>query len=210
MALSKMRDGGFVVTAQDITEKKYLEEQLKQKSEQLNRLAITDDLTGLYNSRHFYVAIKSELSRYKRHLDRKLSLVYMDVDKFKEYNDSEGHLMGDGVLKALGDVINICIRKDVDAGFRYGGDEFVVTLPDTDKFQAKIAAERILEQFCALKLGKTSLSIGIAEASADDDEKTLVRKADTAMYVSKRRGGKQVTLTGEGGVWKEESETHQK
>ncbi|MDR3011798.1 MAG: sensor domain-containing diguanylate cyclase [Chitinispirillales bacterium] len=197
MSMSKMRDGGFVVTAQDITEKKKLEEQLKEASERLNRLAITDDLTELYNSRHFYVAIKSELSRIKRHPERKFSLLYMDVDKFKEYNDSEGHLMGDSVLKMLGDVINQCLRKDIDAGFRYGGDEFVITLPDTDKNQAKIVARRILEQFCALKLGKTSLSIGIAEAYTEDDEKTIVKRADEAMYASKKKGGKCVSIAGE-------------
>ncbi|MDR2577207.1 MAG: diguanylate cyclase [Chitinispirillales bacterium] len=194
MCISRMRDSGFVVTAQDITEKKYLEEQLKQKSEQLNRLAITDDLTGLFNSRHFYNAIKSELSRLKRHSDRKLSIIYMDVDKFKEYNDAEGHLMGDKVLKALGEVINSCVRKDIDAGFRYGGDEFVVILPDTDMIQAKTVATRILELFCALRFGNTSLSIGIAEAISEEDEKTLVRRADMAMYVSKKSVTERITF----------------
>ncbi|MDR0330872.1 MAG: sensor domain-containing diguanylate cyclase [Chitinispirillales bacterium] len=194
MCVSKMRDGGYVVTAQDITEKKYLEEQLKRKSDQLNRLAITDDLTDLYNCRHFYNALKSELSRLKRHAERKLSIIYLDIDKFKEYNDAEGHQMGDNVLKSLGQVITACIRKDVDAGFRYGGDEFVVTLPDTGMDQAKVAAERIQKQFCAFRFGETSLSIGIAEATVDDDEKTLVRRADLAMYASKKGGKSRVTL----------------
>ncbi|MCL2219911.1 MAG: sensor domain-containing diguanylate cyclase [Chitinispirillia bacterium] len=197
MCVSKMRDGGFVVTAQDITERKYLEEQLQQKSEQLKKLAITDDLTALYNSRHFYNVIRSELSRLKRHSDRKLAIIYMDVDKFKEYNDAEGHQMGDGVLRSLGEVIQACIRKDVDAGFRYGGDEFVVILPDTDMGQAQVAAERIQNQFCGMRFGNTSLSIGIAEARDDDDEKTLVRRADFAMYTSKKGGKKRITLATE-------------
>jgi len=195
MCMSKMRDGGFVVTAQDITEKKYLEEQLRQKSEQLNILAITDDLTGLYNSRQFYHVIKSELTRLKRHSGRKLSIIYMDVDRFKEYNDTEGHQMGDHVLRSLGMVINACIRKDVDAGFRYGGDEFVVVLPDTGVKQAKSAAERIQKQFGAFKFGETGLSIGIAEANAGDDEKTLVHKADFAMYASKKGGKNRITIS---------------
>ena len=194
MCVSMMRDGGFVVTAQNITEKKSLEEQLQEKSAQLNRLAITDDLTGLFNSRHFYSVIRSELSRFKRHADRKLSLVYMDVDKFKEYNDTEGHQMGDNALQSLGGVIHACLRKDIDAGFRYGGDEFVVILPDTDMEQARIAAERIQKQFCALKFGQTNLSIGIADARMDDDEKTLVRRADMAMYASKKGGRGRITL----------------
>jgi diguanylate cyclase (GGDEF)-like protein/PAS domain S-box-containing protein len=195
MCMSKMRDGGFVVTAQDITERKYLEEQLRQKSEQLNRLAITDDLTGLYNCRHFYNIIKSELSRIRRYPERKLSVVYMDVDRFKEFNDTEGPQMGDNVLRSLGEVINVCIRKDVDSGFRYGGDEFVVVLPDTDVVQAKIAAERIQRQFCAFKFGETSLSMGIAGADKDDDDKTIVRKADFAMYESKKNGKGRITVS---------------
>jgi diguanylate cyclase (GGDEF)-like protein/PAS domain S-box-containing protein len=187
MSVAKMRDDGYVVTAQDITEKKDMERQLK-------RLAITDDLTGLYNCRHFYEAITNELSRLKRHSERKLSIIYLDVDRFKEYNDTEGHQMGDHVLKSLGDVVNACIRRGVDSGFRYGGDEFVVILPDTGMDRAVVAAERIQKQFCALKFGRTSLSVGIAEAKEDDDEKTLVRRADLAMYASKTGGKNKITL----------------
>ncbi|MCL2689033.1 MAG: sensor domain-containing diguanylate cyclase [Chitinispirillia bacterium] len=197
MTMSKMKDGGFVITGQDITEKKILEEQLQQKNELLNRLAITDTLTGLYNCRHFYNVIKGELTRLKRYPGRILSLVYIDVDKFKEYNDSEGHQKGDDVLKSLGDVINLCIRKDVDAGFRYGGDEFVIIMPDTPMDQAKIGAERIQKQFGAFKYGQTSLSVGITEAEADDDEKSFVRRADFAMYRSKKRGKNRITLSHE-------------
>ncbi|GBU20757.1 hypothetical protein R80B4_00642 [Fibrobacteres bacterium R8-0-B4] len=194
MCVSKMRDGGYVVTAQDITEKKDLQEQLTRNNEKLNRLAITDDLTGLFNCRHFYDVIASELSRLKRHTDRKLSIIYLDVDNFKEYNDTQGHQMGDHVLKSLGDVVNVCIRKGVDSGFRYGGDEFVVILPDTGMDKATVAAERIQRQFKQLKFGDTSLSVGIAEAKEDDNETTLVRRADMAMYASKKSGKDKITL----------------
>jgi len=194
MCVSKMRDGGYVVTAQDITEKKDLQEQLAKNNEKLNLLAITDDLTGLFNCRHFYDVITSELSRLKRHPDRTLSIIYMDVDRFKEYNDENGHQMGDHALKSLGDVVNACIRKGVDSGFRYGGDEFVVILPDTGMDKAMVAAERIRKQFSALKLGETSLSVGIAEAKEDDNETTLVRRADLAMYASKKSGKDKITL----------------
>jgi diguanylate cyclase (GGDEF)-like protein/PAS domain S-box-containing protein len=197
MTMSKMKDGGFVLTGQDITEKKVLEEQLRQKNELLNKLAITDTLTGLYNCRHFYNVIKGELSRLKRYQRHIISLVYIDVDKFKEYNDSEGHQMGDRVLKSLGEVINLCIRKDVDAGFRYGGDEFVIIMPDTTMEQAKIGAQRIQKQFAAFKFGQTSLSIGIAEAEPEDDEKNFVRRADFAMYRSKKKGKNRITLSSE-------------
>jgi diguanylate cyclase (GGDEF)-like protein len=194
MCVSKMRDGGYVVTAQDITEKKDLQEQLARNNEKLNLLAITDDLTGLFNCRHFYEVITSELSRLKRHPDRKLSIIYLDVDKFKEYNDTNGHQMGDRVLKSLGDVVNACIRKGVDSGFRYGGDEFVVILPDTGMEKAIVAAERVRNQFRALKFGDTSLSVGIAEAKEDDNETTLVRRADLAMYASTKGGQDRITL----------------
>jgi len=194
MCVSKMRDGGYVVTAQDITEKKDLQEQLARNNEKLNRLAITDDLTGLFNCRHFYEVIASELSRFKRHADRKLSIIYIDIDRFKEYNDANGHQMGDYALKSLGDVVNACIRKGVDSGFRYGGDEFVVILTDTCMDKAMVVAERIQKQFRALKFGETSLSVGIAEAKEDDNETTLVRRADLAMYASKKGGKDKITL----------------
>jgi diguanylate cyclase (GGDEF)-like protein len=102
--------------------------------------------------------------------------------------------MGDHVLKSLGDVVHACIRKGVDSGFRYGGDEFVVILPDTDMDNAMVAAERIQRQFRALKFGETSLSVGIAEAKEDDNETSLVRRADLAMYASKKGGKDKITL----------------
>jgi diguanylate cyclase (GGDEF)-like protein/PAS domain S-box-containing protein len=199
LSMSEMKNDnnqiiGLVVTAKDITEKKKLEIELVKKNEMLGRLAITDGLTELYNSRHFNDQIKRELSRMRRNPGRKLSLILLDIDHFKQLNDTEGHQMGDHVLRSLGQVIKVCIRKDVDIGFRYGGDEFVIMLPDTDKEQAKVAADRIQKQFCAFKFGNTGLSMGIAEAFSDEDEQSLVRRADEAMYRSKKEGRSRVTL----------------
>jgi len=118
----------------------------------------------------------------------------MDIDHFKELNDTEGHQVGDAVLKALGQVVKACIRKDVDSGYRYGGDEFAVILPDTDKVQAKVAADRIQKQFGAFKFGRISLSIGIAEARIGETEKTLVKRVDECLYKSKRDGRARITL----------------
>jgi len=191
LSMSEMKNDsnqiiGLVVTAKDITEKKKLEMELVKKNEQLSKLAITDSLTDLYNSRHFFSQIKRELSRIRRHPDQALSMILLDIDRFKELNDTQGHQMGDHVLHTLGEVIQGCIRRDIDTAFRYGGDEFIILLPDTDKDQARIAAERIQKQFATYQFGSTSLSIGISQAVPDETEKSFIKRADEAMYDSKR------------------------
>jgi diguanylate cyclase (GGDEF)-like protein len=118
----------------------------------------------------------------------------MDIDHFKELNDNEGHQVGDSVLKSLGQVIKVCIRKDVDMGFRYGGDEFALVLPDTDKLQARVVADRIQKQLGAFKFGRISLSIGITEAKPGDSEKNLVKNVDECLYTSKREGRARITV----------------
>ncbi len=199
LSMSEMKNDknqiiGLVVTAKDITERKRLEMELLKKNELLSKLAVTDNLTGLYNSRYFYEQIKRELTRLKRNPGRKLTLVMIDVDHFKQLNDSEGHQMGDHTLKSLANVIKVCIRKDVDTAYRYGGDEFILILPDTDKEQARIVMDRIQKQFGAFKFGTTSLSIGIAEAQPDEENQLLIRRADDALYTSKREGRARITV----------------
>jgi diguanylate cyclase (GGDEF)-like protein/PAS domain S-box-containing protein len=199
LSMSEMKNDkcqiiGLVVTAKDITEKKKLEMELVKKNEMLSKLAITDSLTGLYNSRHFHEQIKKEMSRLKRSPDRKLSIIMIDIDHFKALNDTLGHQMGDQVLRSLGQVIRMCLRNDVDLPFRYGGDEFIILLPDTDKNQACIAADRILKQFASIAIGGTSLSIGIAEAQTSETEEVLVRRADQALYQSKKEGRARISL----------------
>lgn len=198
ISISEMKNDnqiiGMVVTAKDITDKKKLEMELLKKNEQLSKLAITDSLTDLHNSRHFHDQIKRELSRLKRNPERKLSLVLLDLDHFKELNDTQGHQMGDRVLRSLGQVIRVCLRKDIDMGFRYGGDEFIMILPDTDKHQAAIAAERIQKQFRAFSFGRTSLSMGIVEARSEEDEQSILKRADEAMYLSKKGGRSRITF----------------
>ena len=199
LSISEMKNDynqiiGLVVTAKDITEKKKLEMELVKKNELLSKLAITDGLTELFNVRHFWEQLIKELSRLKRNPQRKLSLVMMDIDHFKELNDNEGHQVGDTVLRSLGQVIKACIRKDVDMGFRYGGDEFALILPDTDKMQARVAADRIQKQLGAFKFGRISLSVGIAEAKPGDTEKSLVKNVDECLYTSKREGRARITV----------------
>jgi diguanylate cyclase (GGDEF)-like protein/PAS domain S-box-containing protein len=198
LSISEMKNDynqiiGLVVTAKDITEKKKLELELLKKNELLSKLAITDSLTELYNVRYFYEQLGKELNRLKRNPERKISLMLMDIDFFKNLNDTDGHQVGDSVLKALGQVIKVCIRKDIDSGYRYGGDEFAVILPDTDTLQAKVVAERIQKQFGAFKFGKISLSIGITEALGGETENSMVKRADECLYQSKREGRGRIT-----------------
>ncbi len=199
LSISEMKDEGgqiigMVVTAKDITERKKLEMELLRKNELLERLAITDGLTELYNARHFYDQVKREFSRLRRNPERPLSLILLDIDHFKEFNDTEGHQVGDHVLRSLGRVIEVCIRKDIDSGYRYGGDEFVILLPETDRNQALVVADRIQKQFGAFRFGNTGLSIGVAQAQAGEDEASLVKRADEAMYRSKKNGRSRVSF----------------
>ncbi|MBN1602688.1 MAG: diguanylate cyclase [Chitinispirillaceae bacterium] len=199
LSMSEMKNDksdiiGLVVTAKDITEKKKLEMELVKKNEMLSKLAITDGLTGLYNARHFHEQIKKELSRLKRSPDRKLSVIMIDIDHFKLLNDTLGHQMGDQVLRSLGQIIRMCLRNDVDLPFRIGGDEFIVLLPDTDKNQACVAAERIQKQYMSIAAGETTLSIGITEAQGAEQDEALIRRADQALYQSKKEGRARISL----------------
>jgi two-component system, cell cycle response regulator len=110
--------------------------------EELNRLSITDSLTGLYNQRHFYVRLKEEMARSRRQ-KYELAVILLDLDRFKEYNDSFGHLAGDKLLQKVGETINNCIRQDVDSGYRYGGDEFAVILIGAENGVAEMMTRRI-------------------------------------------------------------------
>ena len=123
---------------------------------ELESLVITDDLTGLFNRRYFYQKIEEEVVRAKRQ-NGKLSFCLFDLDHFKEYNDTFGHLEGDRALKETGRIILSSIREKVDSGCRYGGDEFAVVLPGSDKKQASDVAGRIRNLVKKKKLGKNKM-----------------------------------------------------
>ncbi len=170
----------------DITTQKELEAQLKE-------LSIKDSLTDLYNQRYFYSRLESEIERAKRQR-HPLSLLLFDVDNFKYYNDTYGHLEGDKVLKTIGEVIKECTREHVDMGFRYGGDEFTVILPDTDEAQAKLVAERIRSTFQKKSFDKLSISIGVIEYTEKLSPKSFIKFADECMYKAKRSGGNKIAV----------------
>ncbi len=165
----------------------------------LQDLAITDGLTRLYNSRYFYTQLDSEVDRSKRY-DRSLTLLFMDIDHFKHYNDTYGHLEGDKALAGIGKAIKSCLRK-MDTAYRYGGEEFTIILPETSKDEAMAVAERIKGAIENVKFSPQSgksismkISIGITEYCPGERISTFVQRADNAMYLSKQRGRNQISV----------------
>ena len=167
-----------------LREKELLEEEVR-------RLSITDDLTGLYNHRHFYKTLESELARLKRQ-KTSLSLLMLDLDNFKQYNDRYGHLEGDKVLKKIGEIVNRSIRSNVDSGYRYGGDEFSVLLIGAAINQALVIAERIRSSIEQAGFQDMTASIGLTEFQDHLTLETFVKSADEAAYIAKHSGGNRV------------------
>jgi diguanylate cyclase (GGDEF)-like protein len=162
--------------------------------DRINELVVTDDLTGLYNSRHFGQLIESEFLRAQRY-HMELSLVFLDLDYLKKINDVHGHLVGSRMLSELGRLIGKNIR-DCDRAARYGGDEFVIILPQTGKQQALSMAEKLLEMMRSTKFIsddnqeiRLTASFGVATYPQDGTSRVeLLRAADIAMYDAKLAG----------------------
>jgi diguanylate cyclase (GGDEF)-like protein len=174
------------------TLEKYLTLKEKEKlEEEVRRLSITDDLTGLYNHRYFFKTLESELVRRKRQ-KTSLSLIMFDLDNFKNYNDHFGHIEGDRVLKKIGEIVRQSIRSNVDSEYRYGGDEFAALLIGATRDQALHIAERIRSTIEEAGFEKITVSIGLAEFKEHMDMEGFVKSADDAMYVAKHSGGNRV------------------
>jgi diguanylate cyclase (GGDEF)-like protein len=148
---------------------------------ELNRLSITDSLTGLFNQRHFYSRLREEMTRASRQ-SHPLSLVLMDLDHFKAYNDTYGHLAGDEVLRNVGRIINGNIREGVDSGYRYGGDEFAIILIDADLKVATDIGKRIQHAF---QSGNFTASMGYTKFAAGMSIEDFVAAADKNLYKAK-------------------------
>ncbi len=160
--------------------------------EEVRRLSITDDLTGLYNHRHFFKTLESELVRMKRQKTT-LSLLMFDLDQFKRYNDLYGHLEGDKALRKVGEIVRNSIRSNVDTGYRYGGDEFAALLIGASLDQTLAIAERIRTSVESVELQNTiTVSIGLVEFQDRFSLEGFVKSADDAMYVAKNSGGNRV------------------
>ena len=167
---------------------------LKEKEkleEEVRRLSVTDDLTGLYNHRHFFKTLEAELVRLKRQRTS-LSLMMVDLDQFKSYNDRYGHLEGDKVLKNVGEIVKHSIRHNVDSGYRYGGDEFAVLLIGASMDRAMTIAERIRSSIEKTEFQNITVSIGLSEYRDSLDLEGFVKSADDALYTAKHAGGNRV------------------
>jgi diguanylate cyclase (GGDEF)-like protein len=161
----------------------------------LQTLALTDGLTGLLNRRAFEETLRRELTYAHRH-GRGTGLVLIDLDFFKDVNDAHGHPVGDEVIRRVSSVFHHFTRGS-DALARFGGEEFILMLRDTDRFQASMVAERVREQVESLvdlpADIRITASIGVAISTSSDTPESLFKKADDALYDSKRAGRNTVT-----------------
>ena len=170
---------------------------IKQKDE-LQKLSITDPVTGLTNHRFFQESLKRELERAVRH-SRSLSLMMIDVDHFKNYNDQFGHPEGDSLLQKIAEKISSEVRN-IDLVSRYGGEEFAVIMPDTKSEEALMVAERLRQSFVtspiSAKAAKSlTVSVGVAGLSSKySDPSSLIHAADQALYQAKGRGRNQTVV----------------
>ena len=165
---------------------------------ELRQLSICDALTGLYNRRYLDENLRNEAIRASRqHYD--LYLLLIDIDNFKIYNDKYGHQQGDRLLKELAQIISSNTRNNVDSGYRYGGDEFAVTVLHANPRQALMVADRFCKEYNEKNLIPTSLSIGIAKLknssnNLEQDIDNMIREADQALYLAKNNGGNQKVM----------------
>jgi len=165
----------------------------------LEKLAITDGLTRLYNLRHFYKQVELEIDRCNRY-GHSLALLLLDIDHFKKCNDSYGHLEGDKVLVRLGQAIKLCLRT-MDSAYRYGGEEFTIILPETTGKEANNVAERISDSVESERFSteagedfSITISIGVTEYFKEEQLSTFIHRADQAMYKSKAKGRNRISF----------------
>lgn len=150
--------------------------------QELRRLSITDSLTGLYNQRHFYARLREEVLRAERQ-KHPLGLIFLDLDDFKQYNDTHGHLGGDKLLQRVGRIINTNIRQNVDSGYRYGGDEFAIILVDADSDITLSVQKRIKES--VLEECNLSISVGYVKYSHGLSPEEFIAEVDARLYEAK-------------------------
>ena len=191
---------GFVTVMRDVTDRVEAERRLAEASTELGRLAATDELTGLANRRHFDQELDRDWQRAARD-GVALSLLMLDIDFFKLYNDTYGHAGGDDVLQAVSAAIGSVLHRSADLAARWGGEEFAMLLPNTDVAGATEVAERVRIAVEELNIphrgsrcGQLTVSVGVATAypSVHLGAKPLVAEADANLYEAKRQGRNRV------------------
>jgi len=172
--------------------------------QRIHALTITDDCTALYNARHLHFVLDAEIYRSTRY-NYEFSVIFIDLDRFKQVNDTYGHLVGSKLLWMIGDLIKGHLRL-IDYAFRYGGDEFVVLLPQTPKESALMVVRRLRDLLNSSRFFteeglniKVTASFGVAAFPTDArTRKEVLRLADEAMYLVKNSTRDNIALAGEG------------
>lgn len=188
-----IRMGAFDALPKDIDRwntQVYLDRAVSQavQAKKLLHLSRTDHVTGLYNQRFLYEILEREIRRTSR-TSKELTVVLLDLDNFKDFNDTYGHLKGDDTLAKIANILKASIRQGIDSAYRFGGDEFMLVLPETDLDQAAHTLERILGHLKDRIPEPLTFSIGLALLGNCDQASNLVNCADEAMYRAKNSGG---------------------
>jgi two-component system, cell cycle response regulator len=199
---TRLTKGSLARSITNTLEKARLKGELRKVQERLKDMAMEDELTELYNRRHLLQVLEQEISRDQRY-KHGLALCMIDLDHFKNVNDTYGHVTGDVVLREVGRMIRECFRES-DIPCRYGGEEFAVILPNTRVEAGRVACERLREAVAnhlfggdALSFGIT-ISVGLVEyaGAAGESAEDLIRRADEALYRAKREGRDRVVALG--------------
>jgi diguanylate cyclase (GGDEF)-like protein len=173
-----------------------INQKLRDRNDELRELSITDSLTGLYNRTHLPELLERELARARRR-QISFSILMMDIDHFKRFNDTYGHLAGDEQLRMVSQILKNLLRA-CDAGARYGGEEFLILLTETGPEGALFFAEKLrarIEEIQSQREQAVTVSIGVASYPDDGEEiEGIIREADAALYRCKRGGRNQVAL----------------
>jgi len=209
VSVTPFSEGGeryCLIEIRDVSGAADRERRLLDHAESLRARSYVDGLTGIANRRHFDVALDRELRRAQRN-GGALSLLLMDIDSFKAYNDHFGHQQGDACLTAVAQALAAMLKRPADVAARYGGEEFAAILPDTTAEQARAHANAIREHVASLGLPHApgavrpyvTLSIGVAavERGRLDEPAQLIEAADKALYAAKRGGRDRVVVDGD-------------
>jgi diguanylate cyclase (GGDEF)-like protein/PAS domain S-box-containing protein len=185
---------GVMGISRDITEQKRAEEELRQVHELLKKRASTDALTGIYNRFTFEEMLELEITRAQRY-KTPLSLIMFDIDHFKQINDTFGHQAGDGVLKDMAQMVCTNLRLH-DVFARWGGEEFMILIPNNDREQTRLLAEKLRELISGgFESGMTvTCSFGVAQLRSADTFETFTQRVDAALYRAKEKGRDRIEL----------------